>query len=144
MNEPGRIRCATRWKLIGRDRELATLLDGLHRGNAILVRGPAGIGKTALVREAARMEHPGARLPELVEHWRERLAVVLVARSEMTIGRVWQRVWGCSRIPTGALGPESARRLIEATGAALRLDPLDDAEVHALVRWVRGIRDCWS
>ena len=43
--------------LVGRDRELALIADRLadpEAGTAILVRGPAGIGKTALIDEAVR------------------------------------------------------------------------------------------
>ena len=43
--------------LAGRDRELALIADrltGPEAGTAILVRGPAGIGKTALIDEAVR------------------------------------------------------------------------------------------
>lgn len=205
-NEPGRRGSPKGPPLIGRDRELAVLMDGLHRGNAMLVCGPAGIGKTALVREAARMDarrivyvpdartcarasatiaatlsatvahrartasellragraararliranvhrsavravvldhidHPGPGFADLVERWRERAAVVLVARSETTIGRVWQRVWGCPRVDVDALGADGARRLVDATAAALSLQPLDGADVGMLVRMGQG------
>ena len=51
--------------LVGRDPELsliaATLADR-ERGAAIVIRGPAGIGKTALVEEAVRRVGPGRRI----------------------------------------------------------------------------------
>lgn len=41
-------------KLIGRDRELADSLAGLRRGDAVVLTGEAGAGKTMLLREGAR------------------------------------------------------------------------------------------
>ena len=51
--------------LVGRDPELsliATTLADRERGAAIVIRGPAGIGKTALVEEAVRRASPGRRI----------------------------------------------------------------------------------
>jgi DNA-binding CsgD family transcriptional regulator len=51
--------------LVGRDPELsliASVLADRERGVAIVIRGPAGIGKTALVEEAVRGASPGRRI----------------------------------------------------------------------------------
>jgi DNA-binding NarL/FixJ family response regulator len=51
--------------LVGRDAELAVLAARLadrEAGTAILVRGPAGIGKTALIDEAVRRVGPSRRI----------------------------------------------------------------------------------
>jgi DNA-binding CsgD family transcriptional regulator len=51
--------------LVGRDPELsliASVLADRERGAAIVIRGPAGIGKTALVEEAVRGASPGRRI----------------------------------------------------------------------------------
>ena len=199
---PGR---TTQAPLIGRDRELDVLLDSLLPGAAVFVWGPPGIGKTALVRAAARsdphhvlyapeartcacasaaiaaaltcpdterarmaarllrvgreararvirlkrrpgvravvfdhVDHPGPRLPDLIERWRERAAVVVVARSDETIGRVWRSVWGCPRIELRPLGTAAARGLVEASAERLALQRLDEADARMLVHLARG------
>ena len=42
------------WPLMGRDRELAEILEGVERGVGVLVVGAPGSGKTTLVREVRR------------------------------------------------------------------------------------------
>jgi DNA-binding SARP family transcriptional activator/tetratricopeptide (TPR) repeat protein len=62
---PSPVTSAPRWPLIGRGRELTTVLDTIGRavaggGNALLVAGPTGIGKTHLLRHAlARLDDAG-------------------------------------------------------------------------------------
>jgi len=56
---------ARRGLLIGRHAEQALIADrlaDLEAGTAILVRGPAGIGKTALIDEAVRQARPSRRI----------------------------------------------------------------------------------
>jgi len=52
-------------QLVGRDAEqalIAARLADREAGTAILVRGPAGIGKTALIDEAVRRAGPSRRI----------------------------------------------------------------------------------
>jgi hypothetical protein len=206
VNHFGWTRGDAGWRFVGRERELQLLLDLLRPGQAVLVCGEAGLGKTALVRTATgtdpgrilyvpeartcaraaagiasamvtpakdrdratlkllragrairakviagrvatgdvravildHIDEPGRQLAELVERWRERTAVVLVARSDMTIGRVWRSIWGCPRIELGPLEPRTARRLVETVGASLSGSPLDETEITALTRLAQG------
>lgn len=58
-------------QLLGRDRELArlsTLLDRARRGDsgALVVHGPAGVGKTALLDRLVELAGPGVRVERMV------------------------------------------------------------------------------
>src|SRR2546421_529412 len=74
--------------LLGRERELATLVDACRsaavgRGNALVVSGEAGIGKTALLAEAARED----------DDWRLLHATGVEAESPVAFATLQALLW---------------------------------------------------
>jgi DNA-binding winged helix-turn-helix (wHTH) protein/predicted ATPase len=74
-NEPGQFRGRTRGAMVGRERELTSLVRGLEdaasgRGNLFLISGEPGVGKTRLAEEVAASAR-AKRMTLLVGHCTE-------------------------------------------------------------------------
>jgi DNA-binding CsgD family transcriptional regulator len=59
---------ASRWPFVGRAHELARIGTLLSAGEGALILGPAGVGKTALARQAAQQFSGGAAFGRVVGH----------------------------------------------------------------------------
>jgi hypothetical protein len=133
---------------VGRERELAALggllePDGPYR--VAVVTGPAGSGKSALLRELRRRAAAAAR--ELVVVEREDAdpaeliggltdgAALVVARRRPPDPAWWSAPWASSALLLALepLPPTDAAALLAALGGT------DPAEVAALVRWADGL-----
>lgn len=178
----------------------------VHPGEAVFVCGAAGVGKTALVRAAARtdrngiayvpqartcarasigiaaavasrgdnrrrsvapllrmgararadliarrlrgqalravvfdhVDYPCPHIPHLLDYWRDRASIVVVARWEATLDCAWHCVRGGARIELRSLAAADACDLIRRWTDALSLPPREDADVETLVQLAHG------
>lgn len=103
---------------VARSAELQRITAAIGARGAITVSGPAGAGRTALLRAAANL--PGAALPDGVL----RLDGVDDAGTALTIGDLAQRLhdaaWDC--VPTARMSLESARTQLGAIQALAIVD----------------------
>jgi len=84
------------------------------------------------------VDFPGPQLDDLVDLWRERAAVVLVARSEETLGKLYRHLYDFDAIHLRPLDHLAAVQLAKAACGIIGL-PLSDFEVHRLVQYTEGI-----
>lgn len=120
--------------------DVARLAARLRRGNVraratMIARFRRG-SERAIVFD--HVDHPGPRVDSLVDTWRERAAVILVARSETALGRLHRHLYDSDTITLRALGSESATLLADSLcrrlGIALSAD-----EVRTLLRLTKRI-----
>ena len=137
--------------LMGRDRELALLsrtLSGAGRGSGLtVVAGPAGIGRTALLGEAAASARAAGRAVAEYAGQPPAFPGMAAGRAPDAMVVCWddppwgspELHWAMTRMPatwvlsfrTGETLPRLAPRLL---GAWIELDPLGDSAVADLAR----------
>jgi hypothetical protein len=84
------------------------------------------------------VDFPGPRVDELVGLWRERTAIVLVARAEDTLGKLQRHLYDEERIALAPLDRAAAARLAAAVCARIGLQ-LDPAVTRRLVELSEGL-----
>src|SRR5579883_1588220 len=108
--------------------ELRFLRRGAAARSAEILRRRTGRERAVIFDH---VDNPGPRLDALVDLWRERTTVVLIARSEQTLGRLHRHLYDCERVP---LDPLDA-----AAGAAFVHELPSADEAARLVRQADGI-----
>jgi ribose 1,5-bisphosphokinase PhnN len=84
------------------------------------------------------VDEPGPRLNDLVDAWREHCAVVVVARSRETLRGLHRQLYDCEIVEVAHLPDHDARLLVATWAQRLRLSPMPDRELTALVRGSAG------
>src|SRR5579875_572758 len=69
------------------------------------------------------VDNPGPRLDALVDLWRERTTVVLIARSEQTLGRLHRHLYDCERVPLDPLDAAAGAAFVHELALRLGLEP---------------------
>ncbi|MHC1563594.1 helix-turn-helix transcriptional regulator [Actinomycetospora sp. C-140] len=96
------------WPFTGREAELRAVSDGLARDGAVVVAGPAGVGKSRLARELVGRLSPGGAV---------HVATGSLSARDIPLGAF--APWLAAPVDTGA-DPEAGVSALARVGAALR------------------------
>jgi len=84
------------------------------------------------------VDFPGPRLNDLIAVWREHAAVVLVARSEVTLGRLHHQLYDSVVVTLAGLRPAQGRELVALARGKLDLPVWPGSYVDRLLLLTEG------
>ncbi|GEM_PF-2313142 len=116
--------------------ELRFLRRGAAARSAEILRRRTGRERAVIFDH---VDNPGPRLDALVDLWRERTTVVLIARSEQTLGRLHRHLYDCERVPLDPLDAAAGAAFVHELALRLGLEPPSADEAARLVRQADGI-----
>lgn len=115
--------------------DVARLAAQLKRGHARTRMAMIALFRRGSERAIVfdHLDHPGPRLDSLIDTWRERTAVILVARSEAALGKLHRHLYDSDTITLRGLESRSAGLLADAMCRRFGLS-LSAAEVRMLLQ----------
>jgi hypothetical protein len=116
--------------------ELRFLRRGAAARSAEILRRRTGRERAVIFDH---VDNPGPRLDTLVDLWRERTTVVLIARSEEALGRLHRHLYDCERVRVDPLDSAAGAAFVDEVALRFGIEPPPRGEAIRLVRQADGI-----